>query len=134
MMRLSFLLLVLFALAACSTLVHGTKQDVACISSPAGAKVTTSDGTSCTTPCTIRLKRAKDQFLTIEREGYEPAIFAVHSTLLKASAGEVLLPGGLVCWGIDLASGAAYRLSPDRVDVNLQPETDDKEPQGTPDQ
>jgi len=133
-MRLLFLLLVLFTLTACGTLVHGTKQDVACISSPAGAKVTTSDGTSCMTPCTIRLKRAKDEFLTIEREGYEPMVFAVHSTLTKASAGEVLLPGGLVCWGIDLASGAAFRLSPERVDVNLQPETDDKEPQGTPSQ
>jgi len=131
-MRLLLLLLALLALTACSTLVHGTKQDVVCISSPAGAKVRTSDGASCTTPCTIKLKRAKDEFLSIEREGYEPMIFPVHSTLSKASAGEVLLPGGLVCWGIDLASGAAYRLSPDRVDVNLQPDAEGKEPQGAP--
>lgn len=122
------LLFVLSTLAACGTLAHGTKQDVVCISSPAGAVVRTSDGTSCTTPCTIKLKRSKDELITIERDGYEPMIFPVHSSLSKANAGEVLLPGGLICYGIDLASGAAYRLSPERVDVNLKPDTDDKKP------
>jgi hypothetical protein len=33
----------------------------------------------------------------------------------------VLLPGGLVCWGIDVVSGGGYRLAPDRVDVKLRP-------------
>ena len=131
-LRLSLLLLLLSALAGCGTLIHGTSQNVICISSPAGALVRTADGTTCTTPCTVKLKRTKENFLTMEREGYEPVILPVHSSLSKTSVGEVLLPGGLVCWGIDLASGAAYHLHPERVDVSLKPSTNEDGPEKAP--
>lgn len=126
--RFPLLLLSFFALAGCGTLVHGRSQDVVCISSPAGAVVRASDGASCTTPCSMKLKRKKDELLTIEREGYEPVVLEVHSTLSKLSAGEVLLPGGLICLGIDLAAGGAFRLTPERVDVDLTPDTNVEEP------
>ena len=131
-LRLSLLLLLLSALAGCGTLIHGTSQNVICISSPAGALVRTADGTTCTTPCTVKLKRTKENFLTMEREGYEPVILPVHSSLSKTSVGEVLLPGGLVCWGIDLASGAAYHLRPERVDVSLKPSANEDGPEKAP--
>jgi len=131
-LRLSLLLLLLSALAGCGTLIHGTSQNVVCISSPAGALVRTADGTTCTTPCTVKLKRTKENFLTMEREGYEPVILPVHSSLSKTSVGEVLLPGGLVCWGIDLASGAAYHLHPERVDVSLKPSANEDGPEKAP--
>jgi len=125
LLRLSLLILLPSALAGCGTLIHGTSQDVVCVSNPAGALVRTADGTTCTTPCTVKLKRTKDNSLTMEREGYEPVILPVHSSLSKTSAGEVLLPGGLICWGIDLASGAAFHLRPERVDVSLKPSTNE---------
>ncbi len=116
-----FLLLALLAIAGCGTITHGTSQHIACTTSPAGAVVRSSDGTTCTTPCTFTLKRKKDDLLTIEREGYETVALPLHSALSATSAANVLLPGGLVCWGIDIVSGGGYRLAPDRVDVTLRP-------------
>jgi hypothetical protein len=116
------LLVAVLAMAGCGTIAHGTSQNIACTTTPAGATVKSSDGTTCTTPCTFTLKRKKDEHLTIEREGYETATFSVHSILSASSAAaNVLLAGGLVCWGIDIASGGGYRLVPDQVDVELKP-------------
>jgi len=133
-MKRSFPLLVaVLAIAGCGTIAHGTSQEIACTSTPAGATVKSSDGTTCTTPCTFTLKRKKDERLTIEREGYETATFSVRSILAASSAANVLLPGGLVCWGIDIASGGGYRLVPDRVDVELKPvEENEKDTEITP--
>jgi hypothetical protein len=50
---------------------HGTSQNISCATIPAGALVRSADGTACSTPCTVTLKRKKDDVLTIEREGYE---------------------------------------------------------------
>lgn len=120
-------LVAFLAVAGCGTIIHGTSQNIACTTTPAGATVTAADGTTCTTPCTFTLKRKKDELLTIEREGYETATLSVRSVLSASSAANVLLPGGFVCWGIDVASGAGYRLVPDRVDVELKP-VDENEP------
>ncbi len=126
-MKGSLVLLVLFAIAGCGTIAHGTSQNIACITSPAGAVVTSADGTTCTTPCSFTLKRKKDDLLTIEREGYETVTLPVHSAFSASSAANVLLPGGLVCWAIDVASGGGYRLAPDRVNVMLKP-LEEREP------
>ena len=117
----------LLAIAGCGMITHGTSQHIACTTSPAGAVVRSADGTTCTTPCTFTLKRKKDDLLTIEREGYETVTLPVHSALSATSAANVLLPGGLVCWGIDIVSGGGYRLAPDRVDVKLRP-VEEEEP------
>lgn len=116
-----FLLLPLLAIAGCGTIAHGTSQNIVCITSPAGTVVRSADGTTCTTPCSFTLKRKKNDLLTIEREGYETVALPVHPALSASSAANVLLPGGLVCWGIDVVSGGGYRLAPDRVDVKLRP-------------
>jgi hypothetical protein len=122
---LSFL--ALLAVAGCGMIAHGTSQSIVCTTTPAGAVVKSADGTTCSTPCTFTLKRKKDDVLTIEAEGYETATLSVHSILAASSAANVLLPGGLVCWGIDVVSGGGYRLVPDRVDVNLKP-VEEQEP------
>jgi len=102
-------------------IVHGTSQQVVCTTKPAGALVRSKGGGECTTPCSVKLNRKKDETLTIERDGYQTVTLPLRSVMLKSSLGVVLLPGGLVCWGIDLASGGAYRLVPDHVDVELTP-------------
>ena len=115
------LFVALLAVAGCGIITHGTSQGIVCKTTPAGAVVKSADGTTCTTPCIFTLKRKKDDLLTIEREGYETATLSVRSVLSASSAANVLLPGGFVCWGIDIVSGAGYHLMPDRVDVKLKP-------------
>jgi hypothetical protein len=122
-------LLLLLLLGACGVIAHGTSQNIVCISSPAGAVVTTDDGKTCTTPCTISLKRKKEGILTIEKEGYEPVTLQVRSLLSRSSAGQVLLPGGLICWAIDVASGGAYHLNPSSVDINLRSNAEENNPE-----
>jgi hypothetical protein len=115
------LFMALFAFAGCGIITHGTSQSIVCTTMPAGAVIKSADGTTCTTPCTFTLKRKKDDLLTIGREGYETATLSVRSVLSASSAVNVLLPGGFVLWGIDIVSGAGYRLVPDRIDVKLKP-------------
>ena len=59
------LLVILVAIAGCGMIAHGTSQNIVCITSPAGTVVRSADGTTCTTPCTLTLKRKKDDLLTI---------------------------------------------------------------------
>ena len=113
--------LVLTAAAGCGVLVHGTSQKILCTTSPPGALVKSAGGYECKTPCAVTLKRKNDVTLTIEREGYETATLSVRSVLSASSTANVLLPGGFVWWGIDIVSGAGYRLVPDHVDVKLKP-------------
>lgn len=123
-MRASLLFLALSVLASCGIISHGTSQNIRCTTIPAGALVRVADGTTCSTPCTVTLKRKKDDLLTVQREGYETMTLSIRSVMSKTSAGDILLPGGLVCWGVDLASGAAYHLVPDSVELTLKPEAD----------
>jgi len=124
-MKALTLVLTILAATGCGLIVHGTSQVITCNTTPAGALITTADGTACSTPCTFTLKRNKDETLTIERAGYETETLSLHSGLSPRSAADVLLPGGLVCLGIDVVSGAGYRLTPERVDVNLKPVEED---------
>lgn len=111
----------LLALAGCGVISHGTSQSISCTTIPAGALVSSADGTTCTTPCTVSLKRKKDDVLTIERDGYEAVTLPVRSALSGASAGNILLPGGLIYWGVDVISGGGYHLVPEHVEVTLKP-------------
>jgi hypothetical protein len=59
--------------------------------------------------------------LPVEKEGYETVNLPVHSALSGSSAGNILLPGGLICWGVDVISGGGYHLVPERIAVTLKP-------------
>jgi hypothetical protein len=37
------------------------------------------------------------------------------------------LPGGLICWGVDVISGGGYHLVPEQVHVTLKPLTEESE-------
>ncbi len=120
-MRALLLVGIMLCFTGCGVIAHGTSQKILCTTTPAGALVKMADGTACTTPCSVTLKRKQDDVLTIERKGYETMTLPVHSVLSKSSAGNILLPGGLVCWGIDVASGGAYKLVPEHIDIELKP-------------
>ena len=121
MMKTILALLVLSALAGCGVIMHGTSQNILCETTPAGALVRSADGSTCSAPCTVSLKRKKDDVLIIEREGYETVALPIHSVLSASSAANILLPGGLVCWAFDVISGGGYRLVPEHVGVALKP-------------
>jgi hypothetical protein len=109
--------------AGCATITRGTTEALVIETEPPGATANISpEGRVCKTPCTLELKRKRDYVVDIERPGYEPVRVNVISEIAGAGAagmaGNVLL-GGIIGAGVDVATGATKRLTPNPVKVNL---------------
>jgi hypothetical protein len=106
----------------CATAIRGTTNQVHFTSEPSGAIVTTSIGHTCTAPCTLAVERNKEFQATFTREGYQPSVVEVKTTLSREGgtsfAGNLLL-GGLIGMGVDAASGAALDHTPNPVIARL---------------
>ena len=113
-------ILLLVALCACGTVMHGARQDLEVQSSPAGATVQTSPSTGTfTTPTTLSLERKKDYVLTFTAPGYAPAQFNVHNSIGTGTVIADVLLTGLVGVVVDGLTGAWYGLTPEAATVTL---------------
>jgi hypothetical protein len=105
-------------LGGCATAIRGSTNQVHFASEPSGAVVTTSLGHSCTAPCTLAIERNKEFQATFTRDGHQPSVVEVKTTLSREGgtsfAGNILL-GGLIGMGVDAASGAALDHTPNPV-------------------
>lgn len=99
------------SLVGCATMIRGTNDQLHISSTPTGAKATLSNGQSCTTPCTMQLKRNQSLIINYSKPGCKPTQLSVYPTL--AGAGVIL--GGLVDYG----TGAVYNLTPNPASVML---------------
>lgn len=109
----------------CATLTHGIGQTVAISTDPPGAQVAVNGAPprgagAATTPATLQLPRREDAVVTLTMPGYEAETFRLVS-VVDGSVAEQLLKGGVVGGAVDLATGAAFRLVPDRLHVALKP-------------
>ena len=108
--------------SGCATITRGTTEAWVVESEPAGAQVRLSSGQTCTTPCTLELKRKNSFGVEIEKEGYDRVSTQVVSSNSRAGAvgmaGNVLI-GGLIGVGVDAASGATKELRPNPLVVKL---------------
>ncbi|GGF82318.1 hypothetical protein GCM10007301_48030 [Azorhizobium oxalatiphilum] len=115
---------VAFGLSACATVTRDTTATIPVVTEPAGAKVVTSMGFECVSPCAITAGR-KDQFtVTITRAGFEPEAIDVITRQSeegrKALAGNILV-GGLIGASMDQANGADLEHVPNAINVALRP-------------
>ncbi len=116
------LILMLGVLQGCSSIVHGTTQDLQINTVPQGARATVGTQT-CATPCTLTVKRDSPT-VQIEKDSYRKTFdleknFQWGATLF-----------GNILWAelgiiIDVASGAAWDIGPvnirlDEVDTGLK--------------
>ena len=112
-------------LSGCATLTRGTTEPYTVISDPPGAEVTFSSGESCITPCTVDMKRKTAFNVTVKKSGYQPVDFAVESQTCEegmvATAGNLILVGSLVWFGVDQATGATRELTPNPCQITLEP-------------
>ena len=108
----------------CATITRGTTEVLVIESTPSGADVGLSNGLRCKTPCAIEVKRKANLVLDITKDGYEPSRVNVLSETAGAGAagmaGNVIL-GGVIGAGVDAATGATKRLTPNPVKVTLNP-------------
>lgn len=106
--------------AGCSTIVTGTTDVVRISSVPDGATVEL-NGKTYETPASVTLPRDRSYDVVIRKEGYQPAHRVISRVGSTASSGNLLV-GGLVGVLTDQATGAAFRLFPTDLRVELVPE------------
>jgi len=111
-----------FFISGCATIVSGTTQKIAVTSNPSDAIAKADNTTTMKTPALFTLDRRNDHILEISKEGYKTATVLIKRTFNGATAGNILI-GGIIGTGIDMASGSANKLVPERVDLVLEPGT-----------
>ncbi len=110
-------LIVAVVASGCGAIMHGKHQDITINSSPSEAKVLVS-GEERTTPAVFNLRRKGSYLVKISKEGYESAEVMITSKLDWTAWADLFI------WGIipifyDLASGSAYKLSPEEINTSL---------------
>lgn len=111
----------------CASVTRGTTENISMASTPSGAEAVVSGlevPTTCTTPCSVVVKRNADVSVTFQKEGYVPQVVQltkdIPATGAVGFAGNILA-GGLVGMGVDAVTGAATDHKPNPVIVTLQP-------------
>ena len=110
-----------FTLSGCATAIRGETEQVKFTSNPAGAKLGTSLGVECTTPCSAEVKRKLPFDATFTLKGKRKVVKVVTKTSDEgnaAVAGNILL-GGLIGLAADAESGATLDHAPNPVHVEF---------------
>lgn len=122
------------ALSGCGSITRGTSEPVYISARPTDAKITTSLGHSCLSPCTITVDRKTSLTAYAERPGYERGSIQIGTKVSGAGAtgfaGNILI-GGVIGMGVDAVTGAAMDHSPNPAQIVLQP-IDPKNPATPP--
>lgn len=136
--------------SGCATLVQGRAQGIAVTSEPSGAEVFVGSDLVGVTPASFILARKRSEVvLHIRKEGYVPATVELRKRPSPWLAGDLAYGwfagssfGGAssaeaakaaaVTLGIDLLTGAAYKLNPSKVLLTLTPLPDHRPSKGGP--
>ena len=121
-MKTSFLLglAFLFLTSSCATIFSGTREEVLFTSEPSGVKVIMDGYTIGKTPIMLDVRRnLGGRWVVFELEGYESQYVKLEADFNAVS---ILNLTCLICWGVDLATGAAARYSLPSMYIELEPE------------
>ena len=103
----------------CATMFAGGSEQITIDSQPQGARVSTQYGQPLgVTPFQTRLDPRNTYVLRFEKEGYVPSSFAVGHTIDGITFLNLLC---VLCWGVDVATGAMWGLETNAVTVTLNP-------------
>jgi hypothetical protein len=79
--RLSFVAVISLMTANCATVTRGTTDQIQITSEPTNADVHTSNGFSCTSPCTLTVDRKAEFTVTYRKDGFKDASVPVGTRL-----------------------------------------------------
>lgn len=119
--KIAVLLTAAVALSSCASVLNGSTQKIPVTSTPTGANVSVDGQLAGLTPTRVNVKRKRSHIVTVSKVGYEPEHVYLSREISPAVAGNLFIPGGLIGWGVDAASGAQYKMVPDAVNVHLTP-------------
>ena len=134
--------IVTVALVVCCSGCGTTKETLFINSDPTGARVTLSNGMVGATPCSFVVPLKEKTVVTIEKDGYEPALVTVAKKVSKkmvagrAAMAVLILPlaaigGSVGGMGSDVI-GPVSKLEPNPVSVKLLPLPKELPPQKKP--
>jgi len=106
------------ATGGCATMFTGSVQQLTVSSQPPGARVFVDGAYTGVTPMTLMLKTERDHAIALQREGYQPTISPVSREFNPVAALNLF---SVVCWVVDIATGALWRFPPNAIYVALQP-------------
>jgi hypothetical protein len=106
------------ASSGCATLITGSSQPMTVSSQPPGARVFVDGAYTGVTPMTLILKTERDHTVALQHEGYQDTISPVAREFNPIAALNLV---GLVCWVVDIATGALWRFPPNAIYVAMQP-------------
>tara|TARA_B100000497_G_scaffold95428_1_gene107035 strand:+ start:530 stop:916 length:387 start_codon:yes stop_codon:yes gene_type:complete len=110
-------------LSSCASLTQGTSDAFLITSKPNNVEIMTSHGYFCNAPCALKLPKKESFTVTASKKGYCSRVYTVVSTMGgsggAAMAGNVLV-GGLIGAGVDTMTGAAKRLEPNPLNIELE--------------
>jgi hypothetical protein len=104
----------------CGAVMHGSRQDIAVVSSVPGTTVQTSpSSTSVAAPGTLSLERKNNYVLTFSAPGYAPATVNVTNSIGTGTVIADVLLTGLVGVIVDGMTGSWYGLNPETASATL---------------
>jgi hypothetical protein len=118
--RLAWLwLIVLISLApGCATLIQGSHQSIPISVQPAGASLKV-NGSEYIAPVDVSLARNQDYQVVVSAPGYATQTAEIRSSFSGATFWDTIF---VISWAVDLADGAAFKLEPETLQINLQPQ------------
>ena len=123
MTKIPAALLTIALLPGCATVMKGAHDEIGVTSTPRGAEISSQQGTKCTAPCTLRLRRNFPQKVTASMPGYQPAVLQLTPKLAADVATYTLgsiLVGGVIGGSVDAISGAMFDLYPKTLEFHLK--------------
>lgn len=118
-MRIAIVILAAVLCQGCSTIFHGSNQNVDCTSDPMGAEVIHEGNVKGITPCKVTLPRDEATMLTFRHPQFDDVVIPLQPEFNGATFGNILL-GGFIGAAVDAGTGANYTLSPDPAHVVFQ--------------
>ena len=119
-LNMILVIIVLIISSGCATIVHGTRQDIAITTDPAGAGLSVDGRENYISPAVISMSRKDNHVVQIDKDGYQKEAVNIKQTMSLATLGD-MLAGGIIGYVVDAKTGAQCRLIPDNIYVHLRP-------------
>jgi hypothetical protein len=126
--KLTVLGFALFLCTGCLSIIRGLDQEISITSEPPGARVRSTDGDSCITPCELTVSRTEDTRLIVRGRGTDcrEEVFLRSSWSMTGTL--MSLPGLLPGIFFDHLTGAVRHIEPDKPHVDFNcPAPNDEE-------
>jgi hypothetical protein len=106
------------ASSGCATMFSGTTQPFTVRTEPPGAQVIVNGNYVGVTPLNIEVHRDKNLNVLLRAPGYPEKALLLRRDFNPVAALNLV---SIVCWAIDLATGAMFRIDPDTLLVSMNP-------------